>query len=196
MSEILRSLSRTIFAPRILFLHSVAIWNLKGLEMLPFILFTFLSLCYFKYPLRKEILNWFRHLWRSDLSAHGNHSDVCQIDEKAEQYMPSQLSPSPCCLCLERTAFHICFTLLSELRWVLFVLISLFFPKLQMFISELLPFFILDIEESFGFLCEHHETGFKDLPQQKSNPQLFHLEVVCLELLVTPLTRKVKGWKC
>lgn len=41
--------------------------------------------------------------------------------------------------------------------------------------------FILDIEEPFGFLFEHHETGWEDLPQEKFGAQLFYLEVVVPE---------------
>lgn len=60
------------------------------------------------------------------------------------------------------------------------MLITLFFPNLQMFVSES-SHFILNIEEPLDFLSEHHETGCEDLPQQKSRAHLSCLRLVVPE---------------
>lgn len=57
------------------------------------------------------------------------------------------------------------------------LLFFFFFSKQQMSISAS-SYFILDTEEPFGFLFEHHETGWEDLPQQESRAQLFFLKAV------------------
>lgn len=57
------------------------------------------------------------------------------------------------------------------------MLISSFFPKVPMHISES-SYFILEIEELFGFLFEQHEIFWDHLPQCKFRFQLFYLKVV------------------